>query len=63
MKGLVSFSRFTILTFGGVVALGCCFCPKKLSEGPGVGGGVVGVGGGVGACLGGGSVFLLSASR
>ncbi len=52
-KGLFSFSRFTILTFGGVVALGCCFCPKNCSDGPGKGGaplasGTSGVGGGGG---------------
>ena len=50
-RGLFSFSRFTILTFGGVVALGCCFCPKNCSEGPGQGeaplaSGTSGVGGG-----------------
>ncbi len=35
--GFFSFSRFTIIT-GGVVALGCCFCPTNCSEGPGIGG-------------------------
>ena len=47
VKGLFSFSRFTILTFG--FGVGCCFCPKNCSEGPGVGGG--GVGGGVGGVV------------
>ena len=37
------FNRFSILTFG--FGVGCCFCPKNCSEGPGVcgGGGVGGV--------------------